>query len=165
MNQPFLWGGLLAFAIAAGVVRALLGRPFLPERAVGLGPVARTVAVVSAVLLVFHCAAMFFTPWVTAIGVLRPFAAEVNAMGVASQVAYWVPAAALLLVWRRVWWPGLALMVLTLAGVGVTMYWPYPLTVHLWWLGAVIVAGVFVSTALTGPRTGGRGVSKAGVQV
>lgn len=155
MNQPFLWGGLLAFAIAAGVVRALRGRPFLPGRAVALGPVDRTVVVVSAAALVSHCSAMFFGPWVNAVAFLRPFAAEVNNMGIASQIAYGVPAALLLLAWRRVWWPGLVLMTLTLVGVGVTMYWPHPLTVHLWWLAAVIVAGVFVSTALTGPRARG----------
>jgi len=152
VNQPFLWGGLLALAIIAGVVRALLGRPFLLERAVGLGSPARTVAVLSAAALVFHCAAMFFTPWVNAIGFLRPLAAGVNAMGVASQIAYWAPAALLLLAWRRVWWPALTVMAVALAGVGVTMYWPYPLPVHLSWLTAVIVAGVFISTALVGPR-------------
>lgn len=152
MNQPFLWGALLAFAIIVGSVRAVRGRPFLAEQAVDLGPVGRPVAVLSAAALVFHCAAMFFEPWVTAVAVLRPLAAAVNAMDAASQVAYWVPAALLLLAWRRVWWPGLALTAVTLAGVGVTMYWPYPLVVHLWWLGAVIVAGVLVSTALTGRR-------------
>jgi hypothetical protein len=162
VNQPFLWGGLLAFAIAAGVVRALRGRPFLPGRAVGLSSLARTVAVVSAAALVFHCAAMFFTPWVNAIGWLRPLAAEVNAMGVASQVAYGAPAVLLLLAWRRVWWPGLVLMAVTLVGVGVTMYWPYALVVHLAWLAAVIVAGVFVGAALTGPRA--RGTVKVGEQ-
>ncbi|MFC5929811.1 hypothetical protein D6T64_05995 [Cryobacterium melibiosiphilum] len=151
MNQPFLWGGLLAFAIAVGVVRAVRG-PFLPGRAVRLGPVARTVAVLSVAALVFHCSAMFFEPWVNAISFLRPLAAEVNAMGGVSQVAYWVPAALLLLAWRRVWWPGLVLLAVTLVGVGVTMYWPYPLVVHLGWLAAVIVVGVLVSTALTGRR-------------
>ncbi|TFD47847.1 hypothetical protein E3T55_14960 [Cryobacterium frigoriphilum] len=152
MNQPFLWGGLLAFAITAGVVRAVRGRPFLPGRAVALGPVEHTVAVLSTVALIFHCSAMFFGPWVNVVAFLRPLAAEVNNMGIASQIAYWVPAALLLLAWRRVWWPGLALLALTLVGVGVTMYWPYPLGVHLWWLAAVIVAGVFVGSALTGPR-------------
>lgn len=152
MNQPFLWGGLLAFAIAVGVVRMVRGRAFLPGRAAGLGPLARWVAGVSIAALVFHCSAMFFGPWVNALAFLRPLAAEVNAMGTPSQIAYWVPAAALLLAWRRVWWPGLVLMAVTLAGVGVTMYWPYPLTVHLWWLGAVIVAGVFVSSSLIRPR-------------
>jgi len=156
MNQPVFWASLLGIAITAGGVRALRGRPFLPRRSVRLGTVARTVAVLSTTLLVFHCAAMFFAPWVEAIGALRPLATEVTDMGVTSQVAYWVPAAALLLVWRRVWWPGLALVAVTLTGVGVTMYGSYPLSVHLSWLAAVIVSGVFVSTALTGLGTSAR---------
>ncbi|MFO7689910.1 MAG: hypothetical protein R6W83_05045 [Cryobacterium sp.] len=164
MNQPYLWGGLLAFAIVVGIVRFLVGRPFWPHRAVPIGPVARTVAVLSALALVFHCAAMFFTPWVTAVGFLEPLARSVNAMGVASQVAYWVPAALLLGAWARVWWPGLLALALTLAGVGITMYWSYPLVTHLWWLGAVIVTGVFVSSALVGgaPRRRSPGASGGG---
>jgi len=158
VNEPLFWAGLLGLALFAVSVRALRGRPFLPGRAVSLGPVARTLAVLGAIALVFHCSAMFFAPWVSAVAPLRPLVMHVNAMGVASQVAYWVPAAALLVAWRRVWWPALVLMVALFAGVGVTMYWPYPLIVHLSWLAAVIIAGVGVSTALTGrraaPRTG-----------
>ena len=161
MNQPILWGGLLAAAIVTGAVRFLVGRPFWPGRAVSIGPVARGVALLSILALVFHCAAMFFTPWVTAVPFLEPMARSVNNMGVASQVAYGVPALLLLAAWARVWWPGLVLMVITLAGVGATMYWPYPLVTHLWWLGAVIVAGVLVSSTLVGSASRRRAVVAA----
>ncbi|KGJ71897.1 hypothetical protein GY21_19070 [Cryobacterium roopkundense] len=153
MNQPLLWGGLLAFAVVAGVVRLVVGRPLLRGRSLRVGSVSAAVAFASGLALVFHCAAMFFGPWIDAVAFLRAPADMVRAMGVASEIAYWVPAAALLLAWWRVWWPALVALAVTLAGVGVTMYWPYPLVVHLAWLTAVIIVGSLIPLLLLrGPR-------------
>jgi len=153
VNQPFLWGGLLAFAVAAGSVRFVVGYPLLRRRSVRVGPVGAAAAAVSALALVFHCAAMFFGPWIDAVPLLQAPADMVRALGLGSHIAYWAPAAALVAAWRRVWWPALAAIVITLAGVGVTMYWPYPLVVHLAWLTAVIIVGSLIPTLLLrGPR-------------
>jgi len=153
MNQPLLWGGLLAFVVATGAVRLALGHPLLRGRSVRLGPVSITVALVSGLALVFHCAAMFFGPWIDAVPFLIPAADMVRAMGPGSQIAYWAPAAGLILAWRRVWWPAVVALIVTLIGVGVTMYWPYPLAVHLGWLAAVIVVGSLIPLlVLRGPR-------------
>ncbi|WP_104135964.1 MULTISPECIES: hypothetical protein [unclassified Cryobacterium] len=153
MNQPILWGSLLAVVVASGVLRLVLGRPVLRGRSVRVGWAAAALAFVSGLLLVFHCAAMFFGPWVDAVPFLQVPADSVRAMGVGSEIAYWIPAAALIFAWRRVWWPALAALVITLAGVGVTMYWPYPLVVHLAWLTAVIIVGSSIPTfLLRGPR-------------
>lgn len=153
MNQPFLWGGLLAFAVAAGILRLVVGHPLLRQHSVSVGPVSAAVAFLSGLALVFHCAAMFFGPWIDAVPFLHAPADMVRAMGVGSEIAYWLPAAVLTLVWRRVWWPAFAALLVTLAGVGVTMYWPFPLVVHLAWLTAVIIVGSLIPTLLLrGPR-------------
>jgi hypothetical protein len=111
------------------------------------------VAFVSGLALVFHCAAMFFAPWVDAVSFLLVPADTVRGMGVGSQVAYWLPAAALVVAWRRVWGPALGALVVTLVGVGVTMYWPFPFNAHLAWLTAVIIVGSLIPTLLLrGPR-------------
>lgn len=153
MNQPFLWGGLLAFAVASGILRLVVGHPLLRARSVRVGWGGASVAFASGLALVFHCAAMFFGPWIDAVSFLQAPADMVRVMGVGSEIAYWLPAAALVLAWRRVWWPALAAVVVTLVGVGVTMYWPYPLPVHLAWLTAIIVVGSLIPTLLLrGPR-------------
>jgi hypothetical protein len=153
VDQPFLWGGLLAFAIASAILRLVVGHPLLRERSVRVGWLWAVVAFASGLALVFHCAAMFFGPWIDAVSFLLAPADMVRGMGAGSQVAYWLPAAALVVAWRRVWGPALGALVVTLAGVGVTMYWPFPLGVHLAWLTAVIIVGSLIPTLLLrGPR-------------
>jgi len=153
VNQPFLWGGLLAFVGAAGITRVVVGHPLLRARSVRVRWVSVSVAVASALALVFHCAAMFFTPWIDVVPLLQPPAEMVREMGVASEIAYWAPAAALVAAWRRVWWPVFAPLVITLVGVGVTMFWPYPLDVHLAWITAAIIVGSLIPLLLLrGPR-------------
>ena len=84
---------------------------------------------------------------------LEPATRAVRASGTASQITYWLPAAAVVVGWRRVWWPALAVVALTLAGVGVTMFIPFPLLVHLVWLTALILSALAVSMFLVGdPR-------------
>lgn len=148
MNQPIFWGALLATALLAAVVRLRVGRPLLARHATPVGRRELFAAGLSGLVLVFHCAAMFFAPWVEAIPGAHAAAEMVRAMGTGSQWAYWLPAAVLAAAWRRIWWPGLALLVTTLFGVGVTMYWPHALATHLTWLAALILVGVFISTAL-----------------
>jgi len=153
MNHPLLWGGLLALTVVAGAIRLTLGYPLLRGRSVRLGPLSITVAVVSALALVFHCAAMFFGPWINMVPFLLPAADMVRAMGPGSQTTYWLPAVTLVLACRCVWWPFLAALIITLVGVGVTMYWPFSLVVHLGWLAAVIIVGSLIPLmVLRGPR-------------
>jgi len=148
MNQPYLWGGLLTFAVVTVAVRLFVGHPLLRSRSVRVKKLGSAVAFVSGLLLVFHCAAMFFGPWINALPLLQAPADMVRSMGVGSEIAYWMPAALLVVAWRRVWWPALLAMVVAIVGVGVTMYWPYPLVVHLAWLTAIIVLGSLIPTVL-----------------
>lgn len=151
MEQPIFWSALLAVAALAMAVRLRNGAPLLPRHATPVGRAGLLVAGLSALVLVFHCAAMFFGPWVDAIPGAQAPADAVRSMGAISQLSYWLPATMLVLALLRVWWPGLLLLITTLAGVGVTMYWPYALTTHLAWLAAVIVVGSAISAALLSP--------------
>jgi hypothetical protein len=108
------------------------------------------ITAVAGLALVFHCASMFFAPWTDALPGGRPLGEAVRALEAASQAAYWVPAVALVLALHRVWWPGPALLAVTLVGVGVTMFWSTPLTTHLAWLAAAVLAVSFVMGALVG---------------
>ena len=109
--------------------------------------------IIGGVLLIFHYPAMFFGPWVDAVFGLEPAARAVRASRTASQIANWLPAPAVVVGWRRVWWPALAVVSVTLAGVGVTMFIPFPLLVHLVWLTALILSALAVSMFLVGdPR-------------
>jgi len=109
------------------------------------------VAAIAVAVLVFHCAAMFFADWVDAVPFAEAPADAVRALGPASQVAYWVPAVALVIALRRVWPPALGLLIVTLVGVGYTMFVPYALTTHLAWLGAAVGSWVLIATALVFP--------------
>ena len=96
--------------------------------------------------------AMFFAEWVDAVPFAEAPAAAVRDLGsLASQMSYWVPAGALLIALRRVWPPALVLLVVTLVGVGYTMFVPHALTTHLTWLAAAVVTLVLVNTALVFP--------------
>jgi hypothetical protein len=101
--------------------------------------------------LVFHCAAMFFADWVHAVPFADEPAQSVRALGVVSQVAYWVPAVGLAVALRRVWPPGLGLLTATLVGVGYTMFVPHSLTTHLTWIAAAAITLVMIATALVAP--------------
>ncbi len=95
---------------------------------------------------------MFFADWVNAVPFTQAPAAAVRDLdSLASEISYWVPAAALVIALRRVWPPALALLVVTLVGVGYTMFVPHPLTTHLAWLAAAVIALVLTNTALVFP--------------
>lgn len=164
MGQPMFWTVLLGVAVLAAVARLVVGGPLLRSRAVPVGATALTIAGLSVAALVFHCTSMFFASWTDALPAGRPLGEAVRALGPASQWAYWVPAVLLVVSLRRIWWPGTALLTVTLAGVGATMFWPYPLATHLSWLAAAILSVVFVGSALVGPWWGsGRGAEPAQV--
>lgn len=158
MNQPVYWSVLLGVAVLAGAARLGTGRPLLPRRAVPLRGAELLLAGIALLVLVFHCASMFFAPWTDALPGGRTLGDAVRAGGPASQWAYWLPAVALLGALRRVWWPGPLLLVISLAGVGYTMFWPHPLAIHLAWLAAAVLTVVAVASSLVGRRGGSRAV-------
>lgn len=163
MEQPVFWSVLLLVAVLGAAVRWRNGGPWAPRLAVSVDRVGLVVAGVSVLALVLHCTVMFFAPWTDALPGARVVGDAVRGMGATSQWAYWVPAVALLVALRWIWWPGLAALAVTLLGVGVTMFWPFALTTHLAWLAAVILVGVVVSNALVAaPRSGAPGRRPAG---
>ena len=150
MNQPFYWSILVGAAVATAAARLAVGRPLLPRRAVPLTRTEFAVAVISLVALVFHCAAMFFAPWTDALPGGEFLGEPIRELGTVSQWTYWLPAGALLLAVRRLWWPAPVVLAVALAGVGITMFWPYSLVTHLAWLAAAALAWVFTAGALVG---------------
>jgi hypothetical protein len=146
------WTGLLAAVGLAVLARVLLRHPVARARAVRVAPVGLAVAAVAVLGLVFHCAAMFGPGVVAAVPGTGAAAQAVRAMGGVSLAAYAVPAVALLLAVRRVGWLPVAVLAVVLVGVGVTMYRPYPLEVHLTWLAAAVVLTTVVLTGLVAVR-------------
>lgn len=152
MDQPIYWGALAATAIVLAGARLVARRPLWRSRSRAISTGDLVVAVIAVAVLVFHCSAMFFADWVDAVPFAEaPAAAVRNLDGLVSEVSYWVPAAALVVALRRVWPPALALLVVTLVGVGYTMFVPHSLTTHLAWLAAAVVTVVLTSTALVSP--------------
>lgn len=147
-QQPVFWSALLALSLAGLGTRLLTGGPLMGALARPLRPWEITVAAGSLLLLAFHCLAMFFAGWVDLVPLLRAPAAAVRSLGTASQVSYWVPAALVLVAVRHVWPPALAVLAVTLAGVGYTMFVPHALWTHLWWIAAAVGALVLVAAGL-----------------
>lgn len=162
MNQPVYWSALLAVAALAVAVRLVTGGPFLRRRAVPLRQGELVLAGLALVVLVFHCASMFFAPWTDALPGGRALGDAVRALGTASSWSYWLPAVVLLLAVRRVWWPGLLLLAVTLVGVGYTMFWPHALPTHLTWLAAAVLTVVAVAGSLVGGRGSGSAARPTG---
>jgi hypothetical protein len=148
MDQPVLWVSLVATAAVAMGVRLVVGRPLWRRRARAVPAWELGVAAVMVAALVFHCAAMFFADWVDAVPLAEGPAAAVRDLGPASQAAYWLPSVGLVIALRRVWAPALALLVVTLVGVGYTMFVPHSLTTHLAWITAAAVTLVTITAAL-----------------
>ena len=159
MDEPVLWGALLATAVVGAGLRLVARRPLWPRHSCSVTPVELAAAGVAVALLVFHCAAMFFAGWVDAVPFAETPARSVRALGFVSQLTYWLPAAGLVIALRRLWPPALGLLGVTLSGVGVTMFVPHELTTHLAWLAAAVVTVVLVATAFVAPRRGPHGPS------
>ena len=152
MDQSIYWGVLAATAIVGAGARLAARRPLWQRRASGLAMWESAVAAIAVALLVFHCMAMFFSDWVAVVPFADASAAAVRDLGsVASEVAYWAPAGALVIALRRVWPPALVLLVVTLVGVGYTMFVPHALTTHLTWLATAVVSLILIATALVFP--------------
>lgn len=153
MQQPIYWSLLGVAVLAVAAIRGRAGRPLLHRRAIPLHRWEWAAAGLGAAALAFHCGSMFFASWVDTVPGLQTPATAVRALDQISQWAYWVPAALLLLSVRRVWWPGPVLLAACFVGVGVTMFWSYPLSTHLGWLAAAVGASSAVFALLVaGPK-------------
>lgn len=149
MDQPIYWGLLLATASVLVGARLAARRPLWRSHSSAISTGDLVVTVTAAAILAFHCAAMFFADLVDAVPFAEAPAAAVRDLdSLASEVSYWVPAVALVIALRRVWPPAVALLVVTLGGVGYTMFVPHALTTHLAWLAAAVVTLVLLATAL-----------------
>ncbi len=148
MNQPVYWAVLTAAAVVGAGLRLAARRPLWPRRSRAVPRVGLAMSGVAVALLVFHCAAMFFADWVDAVPFAEAPADSVRALGLTSQVTYWVPALALVIALRRVWPPALGLLSVALVGVGFTMFVPHALSTHLAWLATAAVSVVLIGTAL-----------------
>lgn len=147
MARPGFFTALAVLVGAILVVRLVRRAPLLAGRARRLTVAESTTVVVADVLLVFHCAAMFATGWVAAIGVLDVPAAIVSDLSdPIGRVAYWLPAVALLIAVRRLWWPAPVGLALALAAVGWTMYGSFTVDQHLATI-AVAVTGIAITVA------------------
>lgn len=151
MDQPVFWGVLAATAVVGMGLRLVARRPLWRRRSRAVPPRELAVAGVMVAALVFHCAAMFFADWVNALPLADEPARSVRALGLASQVAYWVPAVGLVVALRRVWSPVLVLLAATLVGVGYTMFVPHALATHLAWIAAAAITLGMISAALVAP--------------
>ncbi len=148
MNEPVFWSVLLGIFVAGASVRLLVRRPLWLGRSTALHPWELGIAAASLVVLVFHCAAMFFAEAVSVVTFLNAPAASVRALGTLSQAAYWAPVALLVIAIRRLWLPALGILALTLLGVGITMFWPFELTTHLTWIGAAVISIMAIAFGL-----------------
>jgi hypothetical protein len=160
LDQPVYWSVLVGVAVVTAAARLVVGRPLLSRRAVPLTRTEFVVAVVSLVALVFHCAAMFFAPWTDALPGGEFLGEPIRRLGTVSHWTYWLPAGALLLAVRRLWWPAPVVLAVALAGVGITMFWPYSLVSHLAWLAGAGLTWVFIAGALMGGGSAARPASR-----
>lgn len=151
MDQPVFWGVLAATAAVGIGLRLVARRPLWPRRSSVIPPWELAVAGVMVAALVFHCAAMFFASWVNALPFADEPARSVRNLGLTSQVAYWAPAAILVVALRRVWPPVLGLLTATLVGVGYTMFVPHALNTSLAWIAGAAIILVMIAAALVVP--------------
>ena len=150
MSNTFLVSLAVVVALLFGarfLVRAL-PVPFLARRITFSDA---TLAGLGIVALVFHCVAMFFPEVVEPIPGTRTLSDEIRAMGTSSIMLYAVPAAAVMLGFRRHHPAALVTMGLSLAAVGYTMYNGGPLDVHLATIFISVVVIAAVSATLTLP--------------
>lgn len=145
------WAFLLTIAALGITVRLGYGQPLLRRRAVRFAPLERALAVAALLALGFHCAAMFFPAFIDAIPGTAIPASAIRGFGAASQAAYWLPAALLLVALRRTWWPVAVAEAVALLAVGVTMYGAFTLAAHLVAIAAVVALTVAVAVALLAP--------------
>lgn len=161
MVSSTYWYSLAAFAALGLGTRLALRRPLLPRLA---SPIRRweiAIALAALIALAFHCGAMFFTDTIDSIPGTNGMESAVNELGVASKLAYALPAAVLIASLRRIWWPALIALSGALSAVGVTMYWWWGLNVHLTAIASAIGLVVLIASALIGRPTVPSGPSRA----
>ncbi len=161
MVEWWYWALLIGLMTVGIAFRLRLGRPLADwVRLTGVESVLGALAVAA---LVAHCVAMFLPALVPEIGALPSAAEAIRELGPISQVAYWAPAIVMLMVLRRLPWPALTTLAGGLLAVGATMFWPFPLTVHLAAIAGTvaILAGVVTMTVtpLSGSPGGDRGTT------
>lgn len=143
MPDGWYWAGLAAVTVLALVLRVVHRGP-MSRHVAALTRLDIGLAAACVLVLGFHCAAMFFPQATDSVPGADGAAEAVQGLGAASQVAYWVPAAVLLVAFRRVWTPLLAAEAGVLLAVGVTMFWSFGLSVHL----VAIAASVTTTSAV-----------------
>ncbi len=151
MSIRVYWALLLAVALIGIAARFVNGNPLFPRRALRLHYVEGAVAMAALLALGFHCAAMFFSPVVDAIPGLQGPASAIRALGLVSQIAYWTPAVIVIIALRRMWLPAIAAESATLLVVGITMFGPFALAIHLAAIAAAIVVTLTLGVALVYP--------------
>lgn len=145
------WTFLVVIAALGIAVRLSHGQPLLRRRAVRFALLELALAIAALIALGFHCAAMFFPAFVDAIPRMQAPAQAIRRLGAASQAAYWIPAALLIVALRRAWWLAVIAEAAALLAVGVTMYGSFTLAVHLVAIAAVVALTVAVAVVLLGP--------------
>jgi len=98
--------------------------------------------------LAFHCLVMFLPPLVPPIQAVQGLAGAIAELGVISQLAYWLPAVVLLVMLRGIGWPILVALAAALLAVGATMFWPFPLGIHLVTIFAATSLVIVIATQL-----------------
>lgn len=148
------WPTIAVVVTAVVALRVLLGRPLLHQLAKPLDPASAITAVVAAAALAFHCLAMFFPRPLEAFPVASSPAQAVRDLQFVSELAFWMPVAALIVALRKVWLPALGVLTVALVAVGWTMFGGSDLTVHLWSIALSVLVGLTVATGLLRrPRT------------
>lgn len=141
--------GLTVVVVTLAVARGVVKQPLLARRARPLHVAELVVAMVSVALLVFHCTAMFTPDAVALVGIFdRPAATVRDLSGPVGRAAYWIPAGALVLAVRRLWWPAPVSLTVALVAVGWTMYaGGFTLTEHV---VTIVAAGTIVALVAAG---------------
>jgi len=145
------WALLLVVALIGIAARFVYGSPLFPRRALHLHHIECAVAIAALLALGFHCAAMFFSPVVDAVPGLQGPANAIRALGPVSQIAYWAPAVIVVIALRRVWLPAIAAESAALLVVGITMFGPFALAIHLATIAAAVAVTVALGVALVRP--------------
>ncbi len=150
MPDGYLLSLALVTASALGARLVLRGMP-VKRLAAPVDVSGVLLIVVGLAGLAFHCGSMFFRSNVQSVPGLSPVIGEIDALGAVSIAWYAASAGLVVAGLRRQYPPALAVLVLSLAGVGVTMYDHGPLAPHLSaiFVAVVVLAGVIA--VLAGP--------------